>query len=117
MKKVIGWILVICGILSLPSLIQKLSTARHTYEVIGMLVGQGLIFFLAYLCFKNRKIESESKNQNVYNETKDTSSSEHRETQSAGVNNSCKIEGLPQKDDDTNDSKLIDNEQKLVFTK
>lgn len=55
MKKVIGVFLLTCGILSLPSLLYKLTQARDIYEVIGMLIGQSLIFFLAYLCFKSNK--------------------------------------------------------------
>lgn len=55
MKKVIGWIFLVCGIGSLPGLFSKLTNVQHAYDVIGMLIGQGLIFFLAYLCIKDKK--------------------------------------------------------------
>lgn len=59
MKKVIGYILIVCGVLSLPGFLSKISNAHDGYEVIGMLIGQGLIFFLAYLCLRGKKKESQ----------------------------------------------------------
>lgn len=54
MRKVVGWILMACGILSLPGFLSKLPTAHDGYELIGMLIGQGLIYFFAYLCLRNK---------------------------------------------------------------
>lgn len=73
MKKVLGWILVVCGVMSLPGFLMKLGHANDGYEVIGMLIGQGLIFFLAYLCLRNKTSEPESESQNITTETLDTS--------------------------------------------
>jgi hypothetical protein len=53
--KFIGWVLIICGIVSLPSFFKNLSNAHDGYELIGMLIGEGLIFFLAYLCFRSKR--------------------------------------------------------------
>ena len=60
MKKVIGWILIVCGIFSLPGFLTNLGHAHDGYEVIGMFIGQGLIYFLAYLCLRNKTSEPDS---------------------------------------------------------
>lgn len=73
MKKVLGWILLVCGIFSLPGFLMKLGHANDGYEVVGMLIGQGLIFFLAYLCLRNKASEPESESQNITTETSDIS--------------------------------------------
>lgn len=65
MKKVVGWILVVCGILSLPGFLSKLPTAHDGYELVGMFIGQGLIYFLAYLCLRNKKSNSDAIDNNV----------------------------------------------------
>lgn len=39
MKRFFGWFLIICGILSLPGLLPKLSRVHSGYEVIGILLG------------------------------------------------------------------------------
>lgn len=54
MKKILGWILAFCGVISLPNFLYMLATAHHGYEVIGMLIGQGLIYYLAYLCLRKK---------------------------------------------------------------
>ena len=64
MKKILGWVLVICGIISFPGFIANISKARYGYEVIGMIIGQGLIFLLAYLCLRSKK--EENKTETVY---------------------------------------------------
>lgn len=73
MKKVLGWILLVCGIFSLPGFLMKLGHANDGYEVVGMLIGQGLIYFLAYLCFRNKASEPELEPQKITTETPDTS--------------------------------------------
>ena len=73
MKKVLGWILIVCGIFSLPGFLMKLGHANDGYEVVGMLIGQGLIYFLAYLCFRNKTSEPEPEPQNITTETPDIS--------------------------------------------
>lgn len=54
MKKNIGWILVFCGVFSLPKFFMNLSSARGLPEVTGMFIGQSLIYYLAYLCLRNK---------------------------------------------------------------
>lgn len=76
MRKVVGWILMACGILSLPGFLSKLPTAHDGYELIGMLIGQGLIYFFAYLCLRNKSkcdtaesITSPIKKENIMEST------------------------------------------------
>ena len=65
MKKILGWVLVICGIISFPGFIANISKARYGYEVIGMIIGQGLIFLLAYLCLRSKKEENNSESKQM----------------------------------------------------
>ena len=71
MKKVIGWILIVCGIFSLPGFLSNLGHAHDGYEVIGRFIGQGLIYFLAYLCLRNKTSEPDSSLDNNITETND----------------------------------------------
>ena len=71
MKKVIGWILIVCGIFSLPGFLTNLGHAHDRYEVIGMFIGQGLIYFLAYLCLRNKTSEPVSNVENNVTESND----------------------------------------------
>lgn len=71
MKKVIGWILIVCGIFSLPGFLTNLGHAHDGYEVIGMFIGQGLIYFLAYLCLRNKTSEPVSNVENNVTESND----------------------------------------------
>ena len=71
MKKVIGWILVVCGVFSLPGFLSKLGHAHYSYEVIGIFMGQGLIYFLAYLCLRNKTSEQETNSENNITENND----------------------------------------------
>lgn len=78
MKKVIGWILIVCGFFSLPGFLTNLGHAHDGYEVIGMFIGQGLIYFLAYLCLRNKTSEPDSSVDNnitVRNDVKKVESS------------------------------------------
>jgi hypothetical protein len=79
MKKVIGYVLLVCGILSFPVFLLDLSKAYHFHEVIGMFMGQGLIYYLAYLCLCKPKSDKLSKN-NV------NSSQIHGDTSSSDAN-------------------------------
>ena len=69
MKKILGWILAFCGVISLPNFLYMLATAHHGYEVIGMLIGQGLIYYLAYLCLR-KKHETANESDSVQSQSK-----------------------------------------------
>jgi hypothetical protein len=52
MKRFLGWFFLICGLLSLPLNILKLENANETYEISGILLGSGLIFYIAARCLR-----------------------------------------------------------------
>jgi len=53
--KFVGWVLIVCGVVSLPNFFRNLSNASDGYELVGMFIGEGLIFFLAYLCLRPKR--------------------------------------------------------------
>lgn len=69
MKKILGWILAFCGVISLPNFLYMLAIAHHGYQVIGMLIGQGLIYYLAYLCLR-KKHETANESDSVQSQSK-----------------------------------------------
>lgn len=76
MKRFFGWFLIICGILSLPGLLPKLSRVHSGYEVIGILLGQGLIFLLAYYCLRKPSSRMELQENSVVDQDKVDNSQE-----------------------------------------
>ena len=66
MKRIIGYILIICGVFSLPHFFLNLSNVHDSYEFIGMFLGQGLIFFLAYLCLQSKKQSPEDNSGSIH---------------------------------------------------
>lgn len=91
MKKVIGWILIVCGIFSLPSFLTNLGHAHDGYEVVGMFIGQGLIYFFAYLCLRNKTSEPDSNSKINITESKDAYKKE--EASSFAPKSTDEIEG------------------------
>lgn len=68
--KILGYILIFCGIFSIPGFLANLSNAHDGYEFIGMMIGQGLIYFFAYLCLRKPK----TKGNEIRNSKNDSTS-------------------------------------------